>query len=104
MYDQMAIPLAATFLSSTQVLQNGNGNKSAWLTLLVQMRQFNKCGSVRNNQLTFGIWCGPLIQHPLPNAKHQPHLLIPSPQNNQPQKNKESRNDIQFPTNCIILP
>ena len=35
MYNQTAIPLAATFLSSTQrVLQNGNRNKSVRLTVL----------------------------------------------------------------------
>ena len=31
-------------------------------------------------QLTLGIWCGPLSQHPLPPARHQPHPLTPSTQ------------------------
>ena len=88
------------------------------MAFLVQIRQSNKCGSVRNdeisNQLALGIWCGPLSQHPLPPARHQPHLLIPSAltatfidsirPNNQPGKNKKSRNEIQLSTNRIILP
>ena len=39
-----------------------------------------KCKEWWNIQLTVGIWCGPLSQHPLPPARHQPHLLIPSTQ------------------------
>ena len=48
---------------------------------LVQMRQSNNCESVKNDEifnLTLGIWFGPLSQHPLPPARHQPNLLIPS--------------------------
>ena len=39
-----------------------------------------KCKEWWNIQFTLGIWCGPLSQHPLPPARHQPHLLIPSAQ------------------------
>ena len=28
-------------------------------------------------KLTFGIWCQPLTQHPLPRAWHQPNLFFP---------------------------
>ena len=54
------------------------------------------------NQLAPGNW--PLSQHPLPPARHQPHLLIPSTQDNIPGKNEEFRDEIQLPTNLIILP
>ena len=39
-----------------------------------------KCKEWWNIQLTLGIWCGPLSQHPQLPARHQPHLLIPSAQ------------------------
>ena len=77
------------------------------MAFLVQMRQSNKCGSVRNDEiinLTLGIWCGPLSQLPLPPARHQPYLLIPSAQTINHEKHKESRNEIQLPINCIVLP
>ena len=50
-----------------------------------------------NNQLTLGTWCGPLSQHPLPPARHQPHLLIPSPQtiNQKQAKKPEMRSNFQ---------
>ena len=83
------------------------------VVFLVQIRQSKKCGSVRNDEiinsvnndeLTLGIWCGPLSQqHPLPLARHQSHLLIPSAKIINQEK-KESRNDIQLPTNRIELP
>ena len=69
------------------------------------MRQPNKCGSARNNEifnlLTLGIWCGPLSQHPLPPTRHQSHLLIPSAQtiNQKKAKNPEMR----FKSQQIIL-
>ena len=52
-----------------------------------------KCKEWWNIQLTIGIWCGPLSQHPLPPARHQPHLLIPSAQtiNQKKAKNPEMR-------------
>ena len=63
-----------------------------------------KCKEWWNIQLTLGIWCGPLSQHPLPPARHQPHLLIPSAQTNSQKKQREPRNEIQLPTNPIVLP
>ena len=45
-----------------------------------------KCKEWWNIQLTLGIWCRPLSQHPLPPARHQPHLLIPSAQSNSQKK------------------
>ena len=70
------------------------------MAFLVQIRHPNKCGSVRNDEiikLTLGIWCGPLIQDPLPPARHQPHLLIPSAQtiNHEKTKNPEMRSNFQ---------
>ena len=71
------------------------------MAFLVQIRQSNKCGSVRNdeisNQLALGIWCGPLSQHPLPAARHQPHLLIPSALtiNQEKTENPEMRSNFQ---------
>ena len=70
------------------------------MAFLVQIRQSNKCGSVRNDEiikLTLGIWCGPLTQHPLPPARHQPHLLIPSAQtiNQEKTNNPEMRSTFQ---------
>ena len=70
------------------------------MAFLVQIRQSNKCGSVRNVEiinLHFGIWCGPLSQHPLPPARHQPHLMIPSAQtiNQEKTKNPEMRSNFQ---------
>ena len=70
------------------------------MAFLVQIRHPNKCGSVRNDEiikLTLGIWCGPLTQDPLPPARHQPHLLIPSAQtiNHEKTKNPEMRSNFQ---------
>ena len=45
-----------------------------------------------------------MSQHPLPPARHQPHLLIPSAQTNSQKKQREPRNEIQLPTNPIVLP
>ena len=42
-----------------------------------------------------------MSQHPLPPTRHQPHLLIPSAQTLN-QENKESKNEIQLPTNHIV--
>ena len=52
-----------------------------------------KCNEWWNIQLTLGIWCGPLSQHPLPPARHQPHLMIPSAEtiNQKEAKNPEMR-------------
>ena len=65
-----------------------------------------KCKECWNNQLTLGIWCGPLSQHPLPPARHQPHLLIPSAQtiNQKKAKNPEMRsNSQQIVSYCLGL-
>ena len=69
------------------------------------MRRTNKCGSVRNDEilkLTLGIWCKSLIQHSLPLARHTNFIDFICP-NNQPEKDKESRNEIKLSTNCIVL-
>ena len=70
------------------------------MAFLVQIRQSNKCGSVRNDEiikLTLWIWCEPLTQHALPAARHQPHLLIPSAQtiNQEKTNNPEMRSNFQ---------
>ena len=73
----------------------------------VQMRQSNKFGSVRNdeiNNLHLGSGWGPVSQHPLYAGRYQPQLLIPSSQDNQPGEDKEFRNGIKLPTNQIVLP
>ena len=57
-------------------------------------------------QLTLGIWCGPWSQHPLPPARHQPWLLIPSTQtiNQKKAKNPEMRfNPKQIVSYCLGL-
>ena len=59
------------------------------MAFLVQMKQSNKCGRVRNDEiisLHLGIWCGPLSQHPLPPAKHQPQQDTRHRPNDQPGK------------------
>ena len=71
------------------------------------MRQSNKRGSVRNDEiinLHLGSGTGPLSLHPVPCARHQPQLLIPSAHTINQEKNKESRNEIQLPKNCVVLP
>ena len=74
------------------------------MVFLVRMRQSNKCGSVTNVEIIIlHFWCSHLSQHPLPPARQQPHLLIPSAQNSQPRKNEELKNEIQLPTNRIVL-
>ena len=60
-----------------------------------------KCKEWWNIQLTLGIWCGPLSQHPLPPARHQPHLLIPSAQTINQKKAKNS--EIRFNSQQIVL-
>ena len=56
-----------------------------------------KCKEWWNNLLTLGIWCRQFSQHPLPPARHQPHLLIPSAQtiNQDKTKNPEIRSNFQ---------
>ena len=74
------------------------------MAFLVQMRQSNKCGSVGNDKTYTWDLVRLLSQHPLPPARHQPRLLIPSMETINQEKNKESRNEIQLLTNCIVLP
>ena len=62
------------------------------------------CKEWWDNQLRLGNWCGSLTHHHLPPVRHQPHLLIPSAQNNPPGKNKEPRDEIELPTNRLVLP
>ena len=65
-----------------------------------------KCKKWSNIQLTLGIWCRPLNQHPLPPARHQPHLLIPLAQtvNHKIAINAEMRlNSKQIITYCLGL-
>ena len=65
-----------------------------------------KCKEWWNIQLTFGIWQGPLGQHPLPPARHQPLLLISSAQtiNHKKAKNPEIRfNSQQITSYCLGL-
>ena len=57
-------------------------------------------------QLTLGIGCGHLTQHPLPRASHQPHLLISSAQpiNQKKTKSPEMRlNSKQIVSYCLGL-
>ena len=64
------------------------------MELLVQMRQTNKGGSVKNDEiinLLLGSSAGPLSQHPLSPTRHQPHLLIPFAQNSQPGKKQRAQ-------------
>ena len=66
-------------------------NSTMDMVFLVQMGESNKCGTVRNdNQLRFGICCGPLYQHPLPPARHQPKRI-----NHEKTKNPEMRSNFQ---------
>ena len=60
-----------------------------------------KCKEWWNIQLTLGIWCRPLSQHPLPPARHQPHLLIPFAQT--VNKKKAKNPEIRFNSQQIVL-
>ena len=93
-------------LSHPPIIHNNNTMDTEFL---VQMRQSNKCGSVRDYEifnLRLGSWCGPLSQHPLSPARHEPHLLIPSVQkiNHKKAKNPEMRfNSQQIILYCLGL-
>ena len=74
------------------------------MAFLVKLRQSNKCGSVSNDEIiNLHLGC----QHPLPPARHQPHLLIRSAQTiNQEKttKNSEMRsNSQQIVSYCLGL-
>ena len=69
-----------------------------WHSRYKQNNQINvEVSGQLNNQLALVIWCGILSQHPLPPARHQPHLLIPSAQtlNQEKTKNSEMRSYFQ---------
>ena len=75
------------------------------MVFLGQMRQSYKSGSVRNHEiisLHLGS-CVPFSQDPLPPARHQLQLFVPSAQtiNEEKKKNPEMRSNFQ--TNHIIL-
>ena len=80
-----------------------HNNNTMDTEFLVQMRECNKCGSIRNDEifnLHLGSGVGPWVSIPLPPARHQPHLLIPSAQTiNQ---NKPKNPEIRF--NSHIVP
>ena len=52
-------------------------------------------------QLTLAIWYRPLSQHPLPPARHHPHLLIPSAQTINQEKSKSP--EMRFSSQQIEL-
>ena len=65
-----------------------------------------KCKEWCYIQLTLGIWCGPLSQHPLPPARHQPHPLTPSTQTIIQEETKDSEkrpNSQQIVSYCLGL-
>ena len=79
-------------------------NKTMDMAFLAQMRQSNKCESIRKDEainLHLGSGAGPWVsQTP---ARHQLHFLIPSTQAINQQKDKEYKNEIQLPGNPIVL-
>ena len=72
----------------------------------VQMRQSNKCGSVRNDEifnLHLGSGAGPWVSIPCL-LQDTSHIYWFHPPNQIARKNKEPRNEIQLPTNRIVQP
>ena len=87
-------------LSHSPIVHNNNTMDSEFL---VQRRQSNKCGKCKewwNIQLTLGIWCRLLSQHPLPPGRHQPHLLIISAKAINPKKAKNP--ELRFNSQQIV--
>ena len=86
-----------------------HNNNTMDTEFLVQMRECNKCGSIRNDEifnLHLGSGVGPWVSIPLPPARHQPHLLISSAQtiNQKKAKNPEMRfNSQQIVEYCLDL-
>ena len=75
------------------------------MPFLVQMRQSNKCGNVGNDEIICTwdlVWT---LESTFPASCKITATFIDSIHpNNQPSKNKESRNEIQLPANSIVLP
>ena len=81
-------------------------NNTMDMAFQVQMRQTNKCGSVWNDEiinLHSESGAGPWVSSPA-SCKTPVKFIDSIRPNNQPGKNKESRNETQLPTNCIVLP
>ena len=80
-------------------------NNTMDMAFLVQMRQSNICGSVRNSiiiNLHFGLGA---LKSASPASWKTPAIFIDSIRsNNQPGKTKECRNEMQLPTNCVVMP
>ena len=77
------------------------------MAFLVKLAQSNKCGSVRNDEIiNLHLGSGAGLKSASPASCKTPATFIDSIRpNNQPgKKNKESRNEIQLPTNRIVLP
>ena len=90
-------------LCHTPIIDNNNTMDTEFL---VQMRQSNKCGSVRNDEifnLHLGSGAGPWVSIPCL-LQDTSHIYWFHPPNQIARKNKEPRNEIQLPTNGIVLP
>ena len=75
------------------------------MAFLVQMRQSNKYGSVRNGEVINLHLVSGTLESASPASCKTPATFIDSIHpNNQQGKNKESRNEIQLPTNRTVLP
>ena len=78
------------------------------MAFLVKLRQSNKCGSVRNDEIiSLHLGSGArALESASPASCKTPATFIDSIRpNNQPgKKSKESRNEIQLPINRIVLP
>ena len=76
------------------------------MAFLVQMTQSNKCGSVRNDEIiNLHLDLVRALESASPASCKTPATFIDSIRpNNQPGKNKESRNEIQLSANRIVLP
>ena len=74
------------------------------MAFLVQIRQSNKCGSVRNDEIIS--WdLVRALESASPASCKTPATYIDSIcPNSQPGKNKEPRNEIQLSANRIVLP
>ena len=70
------------------------------------MRQYNKCRSVRNDEIFNYTWdLVQALESTFPaSCKTLAVFIDPIHPNNQPEKSKEPGNYIQLPTNHIVLP